>query len=60
MSIHFFQVGTKKKVHTVSDAVTFCHVFFERISLSCFHNEDRDEETTSILTYVGQVRFGGK
>ena len=30
-------------------------LFFKRISLSYFRNEDRDDETASILTFVGQV-----
>ena len=32
-------------------------LFFKRISLSYFRNEDRDDETASILTFVGQVRL---
>lgn len=33
------------------------YVYLQRISLSYFRNEYRDEETASILSFVGQVRL---
>ena len=53
------QYWKSKMIHTFVDNLEKIDkpLFFKRISLSYFRNEDRDDETASILTFVGQVRL---